>query len=46
MVHSATVVQETNVNHDEAHDIDSYPIYNNENIFYDGNENEFNNEFY
>ena len=46
MVHSAAAVLEIHVNHDEARAIDSRPIYNNEKLLYDGNENEVNNEFY
>ena len=34
IVHSAAAVLETHVNHDEARTIDSYPIYNDEKIFY------------
>ena len=45
VVDSEAILPETHVNHDEVH-VDIHPIDHYANIFYDGDENEVDTEFY
>lgn len=46
VIGSAADLQETNVNYDGVHGIDTHPIDNYANIFYERDDNETDNEFY